>query len=124
MPEKRLQPEVDYERSFSNEGYVEAKEVFHSRRNAQEHNAKVVRMAEINGNGGANRQQQGVTNISGNPAGIYSDTRQDGTRMKFYNPGVTPVIEEASKEGAPISPGDDLEWGATAGSHTTQEGEV
>ncbi len=111
----RLQPEVDYERNFSNDGYLEAKEEVHQTRRNQEYNQKVVRQTEISGNARANRKQQGVTNLTGNPNAIYSSTRADGTRMSFRTHGVPGVIEEASKEAAPIAPGEDIPWEMTIG---------
>lgn len=118
MAEKRIQPEVDYERQLNNEGYLAVKaETTHKERKNYEANLKLMRQTEVNGNAHAGRQQQGVTVLSGNAEAVYSDTRADGAKNKNSRSGVVWTVEELSKiEGSPISPGEDLPWEATSGS--------
>ena len=106
--------------------YNAAREEVAKDRHLYEENSKIERRTVTNGNAHKGRRQDGVEVLRGNPNKVFSDTKGDGTRHRYYPTGVATVNEEASKiNGAPITPPpEEIPFEKTVGSLDTMEGEV
>lgn len=123
MKEESREMQEHYAKQADDSSYRESREKgFHADRQNYEKSLELMRRTAKGGTV-AGRKPAGVTVLSGNDKAVFSDTKKDGTRDINRPSGIVFVNEEASKLGAPTSPGKALPWHVTSGSETTHEGE-